>query len=120
MPMSARRTVSVFDIPRWGEDEAREALAALERSGRSVSVFAAEHGLDPQRLYSWRRRLGARPERTTFQEVEIPVALDGSVNAGSFEVVLVSGTVVRVPCTFDTEALASLLAVVAQSQLAAC
>jgi hypothetical protein len=44
--------------PRWTEQDARNALAALRRSGKPVSVFAAEQGLDPQRLYSWRRRLG--------------------------------------------------------------
>jgi hypothetical protein len=112
MPAPARHAVSVFNRPRWSEDEAREALAALGRSGQSVSAFAAEHDLDPQRLYSWRRRLGARAERTTFQELAI---LPEAAGAGSFEIVLASGTVVRVPWRFDTEALASLLAVVAQS-----
>jgi len=49
---------SPFDRPRWTERDAREVLAALRRSGKPVSVFAAEHGLDPQRVYLWRRRLG--------------------------------------------------------------
>jgi len=48
---------SPFNRSRWTEQDARVALAALEHSGKSVSVFAAEHGLDPQRLYMWRRRL---------------------------------------------------------------
>ena len=43
-----------FDRPRWTEQEARTALAALQHSGKAVGVFAAEQGLDPQRLYSWR------------------------------------------------------------------
>ncbi len=55
---------SPFDRPRWSVDDAQEVMAALERSGQSVSVFAAEHGLDPQRVYGWRRRIGARAERT--------------------------------------------------------
>jgi len=36
---------SVFNRPRWTESDAREVLAALDRSGKPVSVFAAEHGL---------------------------------------------------------------------------
>jgi transposase-like protein len=66
MPSPSDR--SPFDRPRWTERDAREVLAALRRSGKPVSVFAAEHGLDPQRVYLWRRRLGGA-ERTTFQEL---------------------------------------------------
>jgi transposase-like protein len=43
---------SPFNVPRWTEAQAREVIAALERSGKTVSVFAAEHGLDPQRVWS--------------------------------------------------------------------
>ena len=71
MPISVRRALSVFERPRWSEEEAREVLTALERSGLSVGAFAAEHGLDPQRLYSWRRRLGASAEHTAFEELMI-------------------------------------------------
>lgn len=63
---------------RWTEQDARTALTALQRSGEAVSVFAAEHGLDPQRLYSWRRRLG-KAEPTTFQEVIVRPAARISV-----------------------------------------
>jgi transposase-like protein len=108
--MLTKRLSSPFNRPRWTEEEAREALAALELSGRPVSVFAAEHGLDPQRLYAWRRRL-ARGEPTTFREliVRSPPA------AAFFEVVLASGVVVRVPSSFDAEALARLLDVLARA-----
>jgi hypothetical protein len=54
-------------LPRWTERDAREVLGALGRSGKTVSVFSAEHGIDPQRVYGWRRRLGGA-EGTTFQE----------------------------------------------------
>ena len=57
MPRPRGRTP--FDRPRWNTDDAREVIAALERSGKPVSVFAVEHGLDPQRVSLWRRRLGA-------------------------------------------------------------
>jgi transposase-like protein len=56
--MPTKTVTSPFARPRWTEQDARDALAALHRSGTSVRAFATEHGLDPQRLYSWRRRLG--------------------------------------------------------------
>lgn len=107
---------SLFDRPRWTERDARDVLAALRRSGKPVSVFAAEHGLDPQRVYLWRRRLG-EAEPTTFQELIVRPAAGRAVGGAagdSFEIVLVSGDVVRVPSTFDGVALARLLEVVAQ------
>jgi transposase-like protein len=110
--MSTRTSGSPFDRPRWTEQDARAALAALERSGKPISVFAAEHGLDAQRLYTWRRRLG-RAELTTFRELVVrrpsPIAIvDGD---GTFEIVLPSGVVVRVSTVFDAAALERLLAV---------
>ena len=106
---------SLFDRPRWTEQDARDVLAALRRSGKPVSVFAAEHGLDPQRVYLWRRRLGGA-EPTTFQELIVRPAAGRAADAAgnSFEIVLVSGDVVRVPSSFDGAALARLLEVVAQ------
>lgn len=103
---------SPFAHARWTEQDARAALAALQRSGKPVSVFAAEHGLDPQRLYSWRRRLG-KAERTTFQEVIVRPSARISVVDGDapFEIALSSGVVVRVPASFDAAALERLLEV---------
>jgi hypothetical protein len=85
-------------------------LEALERSGQPVSAFAAEHGLDPQRVYLWRRRLGASAERTTFREVV--VRADGS---DRFEIVLTSGMTVRVPASFDDDSLERLLGVLSRA-----
>jgi Transposase len=114
MPSPSER--SPFDRPRWTERDARDVLAALHRSGKPVRVFAAEHGLDPQRLYLWRRRLGGA-EPTTFQEVVVrPVASMTSPETGAswFEIMLASGDVVRVPPSFDSASLARLLEVVAR------
>ena len=102
---------SLFNRPRWTEQEARAALAALERSRKPVSVFAAEHGLDPQRLYSWRRRLG-RAKPTTFQELIVrPARISITDGDAPFEVVLPSSVVVRVPASFNARALERLLEV---------
>ena len=107
---------SPFNRPRWTEQDARGVLAALRRSGKPVKVFAAEHGLDPQRVYLWRRRLGGA-ELTTFQELMVrPTAERPAANAdgSGFEIALASGDVVRVPASFDSAALGRLLEVLAQ------
>jgi transposase-like protein len=90
-------------------------LAALAQSGKSVAVFAAEHGIDAQRLYAWRRRLG-EAEPTTLQELIVRPSSGVSVDS-PFEIVLPSGVVVRVPTSFDAPALERLLSVL---QAGAC
>jgi transposase len=108
MPVPAE---SVFTRARWSEPEARVVLGVLERSGKSVRAFSEEHGLDPQRLYAWRRRV-AGGDPITFQEVTIRPgrsAASHDTPAGAFEIALASGTVIRVPPAFDAAALAQLL-----------
>jgi len=116
--MPTSRFDSLISRPRWTREDAREVIAALERSGQSVSIFAADHGIDPQRVYLWRRRLG-EAERTTFREIVVrqPAAHFGAVPQDApFEIVLVSGNVVRVPPSFDAAALARLLDVMVQAR----
>jgi transposase-like protein len=116
--MPTYRSGSPFARRRWTREDAREVIAALGRSGKPVSVFAAEHGIDPQRVYLWRRRLG-EAERTTFQEIVVrpSSSIAGGHRDGTpFEVALVSGDVVRVPVSFDEEALARLLGVLARAR----
>jgi transposase-like protein len=107
---------SPFNRPRWTERDAREVVAALRRSGKPVSAFAADHGLDPQRVYLWRRRLGGA-EPTTFRELIVRPSgrrvVADAADSG-FEIVLASGDLVRVPPSFDGAALARLLEVLAQ------
>jgi len=116
--MPSSRADSPFARPRWNVAQARQVIAAQTRSGKSVSAFAAEHGLDPQRVYLWRRRLG-KAEPTTFQEVIVhrsearPMA---GPAGGAFELVLASGDVVRIPTSFDAGALARLLDVLSQTR----
>jgi len=102
---------SLFDRPRWSADDARKVLAALDRSGQSVSAFASEHGLDAQRVYLWRRRLG-EAEPTTFRELAVcatPVVHNGAPVPASFEVAFSSGHVLRIPTSFGTRTLARLI-----------
>ena len=116
--MSTRQARSSFDRPRWTADDAREVIAALDRSGQPVSAFAAEHGLDAQRVYLWRRRLrtgSAGAERSTFQELVVRPSALGVSDGARFEVVLASGTTVRVPPSFDADALVRLLDVLGRA-----
>jgi transposase-like protein len=116
--MPPSRAVSPFARPRWNANEAREVLAALARSGKSVSAFAAEHGLDPQRVYLWRRRFG-KAEPTTFQEVIIHRAEhrhEPGPAGAAFELVLASGDVIRIPASFDAAALIRVLDVLSQTR----
>ena len=94
---------------RWTADQARAALAALERSGLSPAGFAAREGLQVHRLYRWSRQLKeAGAEAPAFVEVVAAVAPERP-REGRFEVVLRSGQVVRVPETFDAGALRKLV-----------
>lgn len=46
---------------RWSEAEARVIVQAWRGSGESQVTFARRHGLDPQRVGHWVRRLRAEP-----------------------------------------------------------
>jgi hypothetical protein len=114
----ARRSSTYLTRRRWTAEEARQVLVTWEESGLELTAFAIGEGLDPQRLTRWRRRL-AVTHAPTFEEVAPCVAmatLPGNASASStgerFEIVLVSGRVVRVPESFDASALQRLLAVV--------
>ena len=61
--------------------EARRVLRAHAQSGKSVLVFAQEHGLIAERVYRWRRKLDAVVEHrgtTEAREIEFaPVVVTG-------------------------------------------
>jgi hypothetical protein len=108
---------------RWTESEARQVLAAHQGSGLSASRFAAEQGLDPERLRRWSRRLQAMPKRGNSVR-ERPVGFsEVAVSGGqvlpvqpvtAFEIVLGSGQIVRVGHSFDVDGLRRLLKVLTE------
>jgi hypothetical protein len=107
---------------RWTPKEARQALAALEKSGQTLTAFAITQGLDPQRLVRWRRILSAMPA-PLFEEILPSVVATANAGdfvatgtQGCFEIVLASGRIVRVPESFDASALRRLLAVVEEGR----
>jgi hypothetical protein len=76
---------------RWTEGEAETVLEALDVSGLSTAEFASLKGIDPQRLYFWRRRLGqARRVAPAPAFVEVR-----SRSIGHVEIVLRSGRILR-------------------------
>ena len=79
-------------------------LEAAAQSGLSIGAYAKEAGIDPQRLYWWKRRL----ERPTpvAEFVEVQRAPSG---VGVIEVTLASGDVVRVGGDADAQVLRAVI-----------
>jgi transposase-like protein len=96
---------------RWNAADATVVVEAAAKSGLALRTFAEQQGIEPHRLYRWRRALRRRahePAPVRFAEVVVRPDLDA---AHPIELVLVSGHVVRVGRGFDAEALRRLLAV---------
>lgn len=91
---------------RWTAAEARAALGDLHGSGLSVAAFAEAEGLDPQRLYAWRRKLGATPKTAMSKSAFIEVVRR---QGERIEIVLRSGIVLRVSDTIDGGAVRRLV-----------
>jgi len=72
---------------RWSEDEAREILAAWEKSGESGAAFARSLRVDPQRLFWWKRRLSGTSAPGGFA----PVVIAPPTPTGASVVVTVRG-----------------------------
>jgi transposase-like protein len=112
---------------RWQAEDAKTALTVAERSGMSLSAFARQLGVQPQRLYRWRRQLSEAPRAEValgmFMEVppgQVAEARRGRMDGGSFAVEVASGRVVWVPPGFDAGVLRRLLDVVDEPRGAAC
>ncbi len=102
---------------RWSASRARELLTEAKQSGESLSAFAQRHGIDPQRLYSWRRKLdaGRGPDSSGAREAFVPVRVASEATvaplASGFELVLGVGRMIRVGAHFDASALRRLVEV---------
>lgn len=91
---------------RWTAEAARDALAAQQRSGLSVYAFACREGLDPQRLYFWRRRLGGSGAVGDVARVQFVEVHPGA--GRQVEVLLRSERVLRVSEGIDADVLRRL------------
>ena len=86
--MRPKQTATI-EIPtgHWREPQARRVLRWWSDSGLSASGFARAHGLNPQRLLWWRKRLKSSEERALAPLTFIPAVVTGAAAA----------TVVRLP-----------------------
>ena len=97
---------------RWTHEHAATMLEEAERSGLSDRAFARQKGIDPQRLWWWRKRLGSTTavakQDTGFVELAVrrtpPPAVTGRV-----EILLGNGRVVATSVDVDPVMLARVL-----------
>lgn len=101
----------VFEKSYWREADGRAVVDAWERSGKSVSSFAREHGVEPHRVSRWASRLKARDGSVRFHPVRLVEGPRGGERPDAIEVVLVDGRRVRVLDGFAAEDLERVLAV---------
>lgn len=118
------RTVGVATVKGyWREADARPVVEAWERSGQTLSRFAAARGVKVARLARWASRLGsgrgersdhrgggAAPLKLRFHPVDL-VGAAAPLETRVIEVVLLDGRRVRVAAGFATEDLERLLRV---------
>lgn len=113
MAEQGRRGISgVFGKSYWREPEALAVVDAWERSGKSLSRFAREHGLVPNRISRWASRLKAGSGGgMRFHPVRLVEGHRGGERPDAIEVVLADGQRVRVPAGFAAADLERVLAV---------
>lgn len=110
----ARAIDVVAARPRWTAEDAAVVLEAAAGSRLPLWTFAEQQGLDPHRLYRWRRRLGRvapPPEPMRFEELVVQRADREAIDPQRLELVLPSGHVIRLGSRFDADALRRLLTV---------
>jgi len=101
----------VFEKGYWREVDARAVVDSWKRSGKPVSSFAREHGVEPHRISRWASRIRARDGSVRFHPVRLLEGQRGGEQPAAIEVVLVDGRRVRVLEGFATEDLERVLAV---------
>lgn len=99
--------------PRWSAADARLILDALASSRLAVSEFSREYGVDPQRLYVWRRRLNAHEPTATeapLSFVQLQAAQPAPVATTRYELLLPGGEILRIEGNVIAPDVAVLLA----------
>lgn len=64
---------------RWTEEQGREVVSAWRRSGRSMSAFCEQLGINVQRLSYWRERIGEVASGAAGTSIEKPRLVPGVV-----------------------------------------
>lgn len=91
---------------RWGPEDARRVLDALDQSRLSVADFCVQHRLDPQRVYGWRRRLQASSTGPGPKLIEVRARIP---DAACIEIGCPSGHVVRIRSRDDVALIGPVL-----------
>ena len=55
------RLTRILTEEAWTAEQAKQVLAAQGQSRLTLAQFAKKHGLTPERLYNWKRKLGPGP-----------------------------------------------------------
>ena len=84
---------------RWSE-----RLARYRDSGQTVAAFCADEGVSVPNYYHWKRKLAEMPRSTPL----VPIQLTAS-SPTALELVLPSGTILRLPTDYSPQYLATLL-----------
>ena len=97
---------------QWSEHEARAVLKAWRGSGQSIERFAKEHGLVPQRVRFWKKKLedDVGETKPSGELALLPVKVVEAKRGSPVAVYLRSGHVLRVGRGFDEEAFARVVA----------
>ena len=116
---SSNGVEEILGQERWTAEDAHAVLAAVSRSGLTLSAFATRHGVRPWRLYRWKRvlgREGVTAEPVSFEELRVAEpAPERPRQDEGMEVELPSGHVVRLGSGFDEGALRRLLLVLGEA-----
>jgi transposase-like protein len=107
MPKARLLPASYSISRRWTEDGALRVPAAQDAPGLSVAAFAAREGLDPQRVYFWRRRA----EQGSSADTVLPTFVEvlHATESERVEIALRSGRVIRVAESIDPDVLRGLV-----------
>jgi hypothetical protein len=107
---------------RTSRDEWRKRVERWKDSGLTAEQCASELGITAKTLQFWKYKLAKpepssphprkRPRAEALPLIEVRPATAGS---GAFELELSGGKRLRIPATFEVEALERLLAVLARS-----
>jgi transposase-like protein len=101
---------------RWSREQGEWVISEWQRSGQSVQDFAAQHGIDPQRVYFWSKRSkpqhkGKRGSQGRPEIVELKLAPSPLSMERRVEIQLVSGRRLSVAEHIDLDVLERFVAV---------
>jgi transposase len=60
----------------WSDEDKAQVVAEIEASGDSVSGVARRHGLSPQQVFGWRRRIRESQVRAADGAQFVPAVVD--------------------------------------------